>query len=103
MRTINTNDNIVVRPGLVDYSDRLPCWYASFEKAKDRTKAKWTVGVKKNTSSEEYSFKPSKFCKVDDDKVWKRITSAEFAIRLIKLYRDCGKKSVMEWTENGCK
>lgn len=104
MRTINTNkENTVARPSIVDFSDKPPCWYAEFEKAKDRTKAKWRVGIKRNTSFEEYSFKPSKFCKVEDDKVWKRITSTQFAISMIKLYRKGGKKAVAEWAENGCK
>jgi len=104
MRTINTSDEkIVVQSSMIDFSDRLPCWYAEFDKTKDRTKSKWRVGVKRNTSSEEYLFKPSKFCKVEDNKVWKRITSTEFAISLIRLYREGGKKAVADWAENGCR
>lgn len=111
MRAINIKKNnmnnsipaTIASTAAVDLTDRQPCWYANLEDGSDRLKAKWVVGVKKaGQDPEEHSFKASKAGDVTDDEFWAYITSPDFAIELIELFKRDGKKAVTNWVKNGC-
>jgi hypothetical protein len=86
----------------IDLTDKQPCWYVEIEKREAREKAKWKVGVKHASKTDEYSFKISKAGDIKDDKFWARATSKEFAIKLLELYKTGGRKAVRDWVNSGC-
>jgi hypothetical protein len=71
-----------------DITDKHPCWYVDVDRQKKKTK--WTVGVKHAGKTEEYSFSIES---VDDEK--------EFAVKIIELFRNGGRKAVRDWIKNG--
>jgi len=102
MKTLNSSSKMsaVKTPSAFD-DCRMPCWYADFEKGKTRKSYTWKVGVKSD-KKDEYSFKASKIGNVNDEDVWKRINSPEFAVDLIGKFRDGGREAVKEWVDAGC-
>lgn len=109
MKTINIKNTVT--PSItgktivaaVDPEEKQPCWYANLNSDDGRSKAVWTVGVKREgEDAQEYSFKLSKAGDVDDDEFWKYITSPDFAVELINLFRVGGEKAVVDWVKNGC-
>lgn len=84
--------------------DKTPCFYADIEKAEKRKEWRWKVGCKYfgAAKDEEYAFKISKAGDVDDEQVWQRMISAEFAIELISLFKDGGELAVKNWIKQGC-
>ena len=99
MKTLNSNTMIVVKP--VNSDGRMPCWYADWEQGKTRKGCSWKVGVKGDTK-EEYSFKASKVGDVNDDEIWNRLKSKEFAVDLMGKFKNGGQKAVKEWIKQGC-
>jgi|GEM_PF-6592995 len=79
------------------FDERRPCWYANFKKADSRTDCKWVVGVKGQGKTEECILQVGSHNLIDDDKFWTKITSSDFGIKLIALYRDGGEESVVSW------
>jgi hypothetical protein len=82
--------------------DHSPCYYANIEKGEKRKEWSWSVGCKHQGKKEEYSFKLPKLGDVNDDELWNRITSFEFAKELIDLFRDGGELGVKNWIKDGC-
>lgn len=95
--SMNKNQNRAI-----DLTDRQPCWYAVLEEKSDRSKSKWVVGMKEYGSKDEYSFKISKTGDVTDEKFWAYISSEDFAIELLGLFRNGGEIAVANWVRNGC-
>lgn len=110
MKTINIKNTVMPSPGTVinisrgfDPDEKQPCWYANLNIDEGRNEAAWTVGVKREgEDSVEYSFRLSKAGDVNDDEFWKYITSPDFAVALIDLFRVGGEKAVASWVKNGC-
>lgn len=97
--SIDENQSIVEK----DFYSRQPCWYANFDfDGDDREEAQWKVGLKDEQESHEHSFKLSKAGDVENETFWAFATSANFAIKLISLYRLGNQKSVNEWVKKGC-
>lgn len=100
MKTINSMEEIntdTVDNILQQNADQYPCWYVEFEKAL----MKWKVGVKSNTKNDEYSFALSTIKNYEEEQL-NRVTSLEFAVSLLSLYKNNGKKAVKEWISDGC-
>jgi hypothetical protein len=88
---------------VIDLSDRQPCWYANLECKSDKSKSKWTVGVKvPGEDKDEFSFKVSSAGDANDEKFWLHVSSAEFAIELINQFKIGGKTAVDGWVKGGC-
>lgn len=103
MKAININTSKSMQSSLVDLSDRQPCWYANLENGTDRKKAKWIIGVKNSDENKnEHSFKLSNAGDVYDDEFWNYSSSADFAAKIIDLFRNGGETSVDSWIKNGC-
>jgi hypothetical protein len=108
MRTTNIKTgNLTVtvkRQVIITEDTKLPCCFANVEKAEKRKEWKWNVGCKYfgDQKDEEYSFKFSKMGDVDDIDIWQRITSVDFAVELISLFRDGGEVAIKDWIKQGC-
>lgn len=106
MKTLNFNKNTTAESMKAmidaDYADRQPCWYADFENAEDREDAQWRVGIKSHEDSREYIFKAHRAGDVEDDEFWSRVTSADFAVALLKYFKAGGQQAVKSWIEKGC-
>ena len=76
-----------------------PCWYAVLEVGEKRKQYKWKVGVKFGMETEDHLYSLSGF-DVDNDEVWATIASAEFAKKLIDIFRSEGKNAVKEWLKD---
>ena len=102
-KEVDTQNSEEIQQVMIDNDgNRQPCWYANFEfDGQDRDEAQWKVGVKQEEGSHEYSFKLTKAGDVENEIFWSIATSADFAIKLLALYRN-GKQSVNEWVKSGC-
>lgn len=94
----STNNTTII--GVVDLSDKQPCWYANIENSTDRYKAKWVVGVKTRDGKDEYSFKASDVGDVGDDDVWSYVLSSNFAIDIIDSFKRGGEAEVKRLVNN---
>lgn len=97
MKTLNSGKELPIPMGHFDEIDKYPCWYANMKRGKKRKDYKWEVGYNYNGKSDEYSFKISKIGDVDDNKFWNHVTSEDFAIELIELYKNGGQKNIKNW------
>lgn len=104
MKTVNikTKNSVLKAKLLLSSDDKAPCYFTKVEKSEKRKDWKWSVGVKYLDNNEEFSFKMLKIGDTSDEKLWKRITSVDFAIELIDLFRDGGELAVKTWLKNGC-
>lgn len=103
MRTLNSKaGSFTLNQIVVDIEDKQPCWYAQQERGTSRHDYKWKVGRKHEGEVDEYSFSVSKAGDVNDEDFWKRVTSQDFAVELIDLFRKGGQKAIKDWVNNGC-
>jgi hypothetical protein len=78
-----------------------PCYYAEIEKAEKRKNWIWKIGCRReNEKSDELSFKLYKFGNINDEIIWSKLNSAEFAIMLIDAYRKNGEAGIRQLMEN---
>lgn len=108
MRALNSkagsfvSSDVLIEDTATDIDGRYPCWYANVEQAARRKDYKWKVGCKHDGKTDEYSFKFSKLGNIKDEERWNEITSTDFAIKLIELFRQGGQKTVKKWVQDGC-
>lgn len=96
MKILNINNNIK----FIDITDRQPCWYVKLENNEKRANVKWIIGVKgEDRSREEWILKASQLSNIDDDKFWNYLMSYEFAIELIKMFKNgsVGSQTIINW------
>ena len=96
MKILNINNNMK----FTDITDRQPCWYVKLENNEKRANVKWIIGVKgENRSREEWILKASQLSNIDDDKFWNYLISCEFAIELIKMFKNgsVGSQTIINW------
>ncbi len=96
MKILNINNNMK----FTDITDRQPCWYVRLENNEKRANVEWIIGVKgENRSVREWILKASQLSNIDDDKFWNYLISSEFAIELIKMFKNgkVGSKTIINW------
>ena len=92
MKTINSTEELSVEELLQDLDEnKQPCWYADFDK---HTLA-WRVGIKFQKQSNEYVLKLSSI----KNQEAKTMADLDFAVKLIDLFRNGGKKNIEKWVE----
>lgn len=87
----------------IDITDRQPCWEVHLDDPADRNKTKWVVGVKSHqdeNAPKEYRLKLTDLGDVNDDDFWNHITSVDFAVKLLDVFRSGNLDS---WVKGGCK
>ena len=91
MKAININKNAlsVYHSGkLADMTERQPCWYVNF----DKENKKWVIGVKSSGVPKiEHSFPATD----------SSISSPDFAVELIDVFRESGEEGVKELMKEG--
>jgi hypothetical protein len=111
MRTINTvkteeeetfTSPTPIKSAFFDEEERYPCWYADLETGVDRKDYVWKVGRKHLGQIDEYSFKVKEAGDVHDDDVWNRLVGVDFAVELIRRFKDGGSKATKKWVKKGC-
>jgi hypothetical protein len=76
-----------------------PCWIVEFQKADRRRQCKWKVGVHYMGEKEEHLVGLTSF-EVENNDVWSNLTSKQFAIDLLDIFKSGGIKSVKEWVKD---
>jgi hypothetical protein len=92
MRKPKNNPNFDFNMDGVFSSISYPCWYACLENKDNISKIRWKLGVTFDIYGKEYSFDISKLGDLSDKKFLKKVTSAEFAIKILDLYKKDSKK-----------
>jgi len=81
----------------IDLLDRHPCWYANLEDRSNRNKAKWVVGIKESGKVRECKFRVARFGDVFDEKLWERVTSIDFALEALEVFKVGEKEALLKW------
>ena len=76
-----------------------PCWYTEFQKGEKRRQCKWKLGVKYLGEKEEHLVGLASF-ETENNDIWAQVTSQQFAIDLLKIYRTSGIKAAKEWLKD---
>jgi hypothetical protein len=76
-----------------------PCWSVEFQKVEKRRQCKWKIGVKYLGEKEEHFVGLTGF-DVENNDIWYQVTSQQFAINLLSIYKLEGIKSVKEWIKD---
>lgn len=69
-----------------------PCWYVRLDDRQNIKKAKWVVGVYYDGRKEEHSIKLASIKNIQNQEIFDKITSLDFAMELLDGFRDEGKK-----------
>jgi hypothetical protein len=99
MKTLNSEKESKISVRHFDEVDKYPCWYANIKRSEKRNDCKWEVGCNYDGKSDEYSFKISKIGDIKNDKFWNYVTSEDFAVKLIDLYKNGGQKNIKNWVK----
>ena len=81
--------------------DKYPCWYADLEKGDTLDEYYWRIGCVSSEKKSECIVKFVDIGDINDRSFIKKMFGAEFALKLINLYKEGGEALIVDWVNKG--